>query len=56
MTASEQCKEAGLKSLAEASEISEVAVSTLNDWHRTKPKLFEIVVIGATELKRRQAR
>lgn len=54
MTASEKCKAAGLKSLAELGEITGVAISTLNDWFRTKPKLFETVVIGAAELKHRK--
>lgn len=47
MTPSEQCKAAGLKSLAELSRISEVSIQTLINWHRDKPKLFAVVVAGA---------
>lgn len=46
MTASEQAKAAGLKSLAQAAEISGQSVRTLNNWHKAKPKLFAIVLAG----------
>ena len=47
MTPSEQCKAAGLKSLAELSEITGQSVRTLSNWHKDKPVLFRIVLIGA---------
>lgn len=55
MTASKQAKAAGLKSLAQVSEmcgIKEngqpvVSVTTLHNWHKNKPKLFALVVAGA---------
>ncbi len=46
MTPSQQAKAAGLKSLADVSRKTGVAVSTLKDWHRHKPKLFAIVIKG----------
>lgn len=47
MKPSEKCKAAGLKSLAELSEISGESVQTLNNWHKNKPKLFDLVLRGA---------
>lgn len=52
MSPSEQCKQAGLKSLAELSKISGTPVSTLNDWHRTKPFVFKSLVFYAANLKK----
>lgn len=40
-----------LKSLAEVSQITGVAVSTLNDWHRTKPDLFKVVIAGCVVVR-----
>ena len=51
MTPSEQCKAAGLKSLAELSKISGVSVQTLINWHKDKPTLFATVVDGAVVIK-----
>ena len=47
MTPSQQCKAAGLKSLAELVKISEVSEQTLINWHHDKPKLFKLVLAGA---------
>lgn len=51
MTPSEQCKAAGLKSLAEVAKTSGVSVQTLINWHRDKPELFATVVAGAVAIK-----
>lgn len=51
MTPSEQCKAAGLKSLAELVRISGVSEQTLINWHKNKPKLFAVVVAGAVSIK-----
>ena len=51
MTPSEQCKAAGLTSLAEMSRISGVSVQTLCNWHKDKPALFATVVAGAVVIK-----
>ena len=45
----EQCKKAGLKNLAQLSEISSVSIQTLNNWAKNKPKLFQCVVDGASK-------
>lgn len=47
MKPSEKCKEAGLKSLAELSDMTDVSVQTLNNWFKDKPALFDIVLTGA---------
>jgi len=46
MKPSETCKAAGLKSLAELSELSGESVQTLNNWYKKKPRLFEIILKG----------
>lgn len=46
MTPAQQAKAAGLKSLAKASEISGVPTRTLQDWHKSKPQLFKVVIAG----------
>ena len=52
MRPSEQCKQAGLKSLAELIEITGVCEKTLINWHKNKPKLFSVVIAGAIVIKR----
>jgi len=52
MTASEQCKAAGLKSLAEVAEMVRKPPQTLRNWHRDSPELFATVIAGAVALKR----
>lgn len=47
MKPSEQCKKAGLKSLAELAEMTNKPVQTLINWSNESPELFEIVVLGA---------
>ncbi len=51
MKPSEKCKAAGLKSLLELSEITSESVQTLNNWHKNKAKLFELVLRGAAMQK-----
>lgn len=48
---SQQCKQAGLKSLAELVRASGVSEQTLINWHRDKPKLFELLICGALNKK-----
>lgn len=47
MTPSQQCKQAGLKSLAELVRTSGVSEQTLINWHKNKPVLFELLIHGA---------
>lgn len=51
MTAAEQCKEAGLKSLAELAAMVRKPPQTLRNWHRDAPELFATVVAGAVVIK-----
>jgi hypothetical protein len=51
MTASEDAKAAGLKSLAEVSEMTGVSYQTLINWYKHKPALFAVVVAGCAALK-----
>ena len=46
MTPSQQAKKAGLKSLAQVSELTGVSIQTLSNWAKDKPELFEIVLLG----------
>ncbi len=50
MKASEQAKAAGLKSLAQVSELTGVSFQTLNNWAKHKPQLFEAVLLGCLAL------
>lgn len=52
MTASEQCKTAGLASLKELAEMSGQSTQTLSNWHTNKPELFDLVVKGAVIQKK----
>lgn len=52
MKASELCKSAGLKNLAELAEITGKHEQTLLRWHRQDLPFFEIVVAGAVATKR----
>jgi hypothetical protein len=49
MKASEQAKAAGLKSLAQVSELTGVSFQTLNNWANTKHDLFQVVLLGCVE-------
>lgn len=51
MTPSQQCKQAGLKSLAELARLSDVSEQTLINWHKHKPRLFKIVLYGSIMLR-----
>ena len=46
MKPSERCKAAGLKNLAQLSDEAGVSVQTLNNWHKYKPRLFVVVLMG----------
>jgi hypothetical protein len=50
MTASEHAKASGLKNLLELSEMTGVSTQTLNNWHKYKPFLFNVVVQGCKAL------
>ena len=46
MTPSQQCKAAGLDSLAQVSKMTGQSVQTLSNWHKDKPDLFKVVLAG----------
>jgi len=48
---SEKCKKAGLKSLAELSEMTGKPVQTLIRWHEDDPVFFDILLRGAVSKK-----
>lgn len=47
MSPSQQAKAAGLKSLTQVSNITHVSLNTLGNWHRDKPDLFRVVLVGS---------
>jgi len=51
MTGSEYCKQEGLESLVELSNISTVPVPTLNRMWHNKRYVFECLVAGAVSIK-----
>lgn len=51
MTASEDAKKAGLKNLAEVSEMTKTSYQTLTNWYNDKPELFAVVVAGCAAMK-----
>jgi len=46
MTPAGQAKSVGLNSLTQVSQITGVSLNTLTNWHRNKPELFRIVLLG----------
>lgn len=46
MTPSQQVKSVGLKSLTQVSQLTGQSLQTLSNWHRDKPELFRIVLLG----------
>jgi len=47
---SQYAKSQGLKSLKQASEITEKPIRTLQDWHKDQPTLFRVVIAGCVSL------
>ncbi len=46
LTPSQQAKEAGLKNLLQVQRLTGQSAQTLTNWHRDKPELFKIVLLG----------
>lgn len=53
MTASEQAKASGFKSLTEVAKLLDVTTQCLRQWHKKKPQRFEIVLIGCAGFNKR---
>jgi hypothetical protein len=51
MTTAKTVKEAGLKSLAEVSEMTGQSRQVLDAWHKERPTLFKIVLLGCLSLR-----
>lgn len=51
MTPSEQAQSKGLESLAEVVRLSAVSRQTLINWHRDKPILYLVVLLGCKKVK-----
>lgn len=49
MTLSKRCQSAGLSGGAELSRITGTSKETLTNWMKNKPKLFEVVLLGAVQ-------
>lgn len=47
LTAAQQAKSVGLKSLSQVSKITGVSRQTLENWHQNKPQLFAVVLAGS---------
>lgn len=52
-TASETAKGYGIKSLVRVSEITGINTVTLNNWHRNRPKLFRVILLGCNVIEGR---
>lgn len=50
LTASQQAKAAGLKSLLQVQQLTRQSAQTLINWHRDKPDLFRVVIAGCVSL------
>ena len=55
VTASEDAKKVGLKSLKEAAEMTDTSFQTLNNWYNDKPKLFAVVMAGCAAMRNTEA-
>jgi len=55
MTPSQKAKSAGLKSLAQVTQMTGVGKDTLRNWNMNKPELFRIVIAGCVaEIKQQE--
>ena len=54
MKPSMKCKNAGLVSLKELSNMTDKSAQTLINWNRYSTKLFDIIVLGAGIMKGRK--
>jgi len=46
MTPAQQAKAAGLESLAVVIEMTGISRQTLENWHRNRPQLFDVILAG----------
>jgi hypothetical protein len=50
VSASQYCKDNGVKSLSHVCRVSGVPIATANVWYKTKPKLFQVLVAGVAQI------
>jgi len=50
MTASQQAKAGGFRSLRQVAELANVKERTLYNWFNDKPELFKVVLLGCVAL------
>ncbi len=51
MTAAQEAKATGLKSLKEVSEICNKSCATLRNWHKYNPIAFHVMCLGCLVMK-----
>jgi hypothetical protein len=51
MSASNQVKASGLRSLAYVARVTSVRPDTLQNWHKHRPELFAVVLAGCKTLQ-----
>jgi hypothetical protein len=51
MTVSEAAKQEGFKSAIELCEVANIKRSTLYNWHKNNRQLFDVVLLGAVQVK-----
>ena len=49
-TASQQAKASGFNSLRQVANLTHVKERTLYNWHKDKPELFKVVLLGCVAL------
>jgi len=50
-TPANEVKYSGLSSLKEVADACNVSVQTLSNWHKSRPELFDVIVIGVASIK-----
>ena len=56
MSASEEVKKEGIKSLAHACKVANIPANTAFGWYQRRPRLFKVFVLGVAELEKREAK
>ena len=53
-TPAKQAKATGLKSLSQVSEMTGISLQTLSVWHKSRPKLYAIILRGCIEILKQE--
>jgi len=46
-----EVKYSGLSTLKEVADMCNVSVQTLSNWHKSRPELFDVVIVGVASIK-----